>query len=459
MRTQQTVQTVLFDGSQPNDTQATPIFSLLHEVLLQKTNKVKVIKLYNINLTLCTSCFHCFFKTPGQCRNRNDMGAELLKIILNSSTIVLFTPVVFGGYSSDLKKLIDRFLPIVLPFFKKVDKETHHPLRYSTFPHIIGIGVHPHPTKELSNCFKTLVGRNALNLPPSHYSTEVINSTSYFPQEVRKKFQDVLARTERLPLYKDINLLLQENNPSFKKVTKKKQALLIIGSQKDKKSTSNVLAACLAGHLKNNKIGTVFFKITDILHHSEGLQNLCAAIDRADTIILACPLYFDSLPFLVTKAFETIATHRKKTINMEPKIFLAIINNAFPESHQNAVALAICKNFALEANMLWAGGLTLGTGEGLISGKSLIGIHGFAGFKRPPLFYISRSLKLTARSLAKGHPVPEKAAQIMAKIPYPFMSSARWRTFIIQSAKRLIEQEAQKNGLNVIELQRKPYAQ
>lgn len=109
--------------------------------------------------------------------------------------------------------------------------------------------------------------------------------------------------------------------------------------------------------------------------------------------------------------------------------------------------------------MLWAGGLTLGTGEGLISGKSLIGIHGFAGFKRPPLFYISRSLKLTARSLAKGHPVPEKAAQIMAKIPYPFMSSARWRTFIIQSAKRLIEQEAQKNGLNVIELQRKPYAQ
>ncbi len=454
-----TQQTVLFDGSQPDDTQAALIFSLLHEVLLQKTNKVKVIKLYSINLTFCTSCFHCFFNTPGQCRNRNDMGAELLKIILNSSTMVMFTPVVFGGYSSELKKLIDRFLPIVLPFFKKVYKETHHPSRYSTFPHIIGVGVHPHPTKELSRCFKTLVGRNALNLPPSHYSAEVINSTNCCPKKIRKKFQDVLTRTDKLPLHKDINLLLQENKPSFKEGAKKRKALLIIGSQKEKKSTSNVLATCLAGHLKKNKIETKFFKITDILQHSAGLQNLCAAVDQADTIVLACPLYFDSLPFLVTKAFETIATHRKKTVNIESKVFFAIINNAFPEPYQNAVALAICKNFALEVNMLWAGGLTLGAGEGLISGKSLIGIHGFAGFKRPPLFYISRSLKLTARSLATGHPVPEKAAQVMAKVPYPFMSSARWRTFIIQSAKRLIEQEAQKNGVNVIELQRKPYAQ
>ena len=450
--------TVILDGSRPGDAKSKSILTLLSEALLQcGTTKIKTFTLRDVCINPCIGCFNCWFKTPGQCIHRGDKGSEILRAVLNSDTIVLFTPIVFGGYSSELKKIVDRFLPMVLPFFIKNQGETHHPPRYSTFPHIIGVGVHPTPNKEHANCFTTLVGRNALNLPPSRYSADVVNTNSS-PEELRKIFHSLLARTDKFPLHKNITSLLQQVKPSFKKVTKRHKALLIIGSQKNsKKSTSNVLTTCLEKHLNKNNVETEILNLTSNLLHKKSQLNLCGAVDRADTIVLATPLYFDSLPFLVTKSFEDIAEHRKKNTSREDKIFLAIINNAFPESYQNTVALSICRNFALETDMLWAGGLTIGTGEGLISGKSLLGIEGFGGFKRPPLFYVSKSLKITATALAKGYPVPEKAVQLIAKIPIPFISSEIWRTYIIKSAKRLFEKEARKNGLTTEKLRNKPY--
>jgi multimeric flavodoxin WrbA len=186
-------------------------------------------------------------------------------------------------------------------------------------------------------------------------------------------------------------------------------------------------------------------------------RHLCLAVDRADTVLLASPLYFDSLPFLVTKAFEVIASHRKNVTNGRPKIFLAVINNGLPESYQNTVAFAICRNFALESGMLWAGGLAMGTGEGLISGKSPAGLKGFGSFKRPPLFYVLKALKMTASAVAKGYPVPEQAVQLIAKRPVPFISWDSWRTYVIKTSKRLLEEEAVKNGLRVEEMFKRPY--
>ena len=453
-------QTVILDGSRSEDVMSDSILTLLSEVLRQYgADKIETFKLRHIRINPCLGCFNCWLKTPGQCVHHGDKGGEILQAILKSNKVILYTPIVFGGYSSELKKMVDRLLPMVLPFFKKAHGETHHPPRYPTFPHIIGIGVHPAPDKKIAECFKTLVGRNALNLPPSHYSTEVINSTEDSPQELRNRFRAVLSRTDPPPLYNKLQSLLQDVTPTITTPVRSRRILIITGSQKKNQiSTSSVLGEYLIKRFKKQNIENECLALQKSLLNDEKQHLLCSAVDRADTVLLTSPLYFDSLPFLVTKAFETIALHRKNTTKRTVKRFVAVLNNGLPESYQNTVAFSICRNFASESGMRWAGGLAMGTGEGLINGKSPAGFHGFGSYKRPPLLYILKALKMTASALAEGYPVPEQAAQLIAKKPVPFISWDSWRTYVIKTSKRLLEEEAVKNGLRVEDIYKQPYA-
>ena len=75
----------------------------------------------------------------------------------------------------------------------------------------------------------------------------------------------------------------------------------------------------------------------------ERTGELLAAVDRADLVILAFPLYVDSLPYLVTQALEQIAARRAGETDIRRPLFLAIANCGFPEVRHNATALAICR--------------------------------------------------------------------------------------------------------------------
>ncbi|WLE97348.1 MAG: NAD(P)H-dependent oxidoreductase [Candidatus Electrothrix communis] len=449
---------IILDGARESDKDLDSILTLLIDVLQhQYKAKTKIFTLRNIKINHCIGCFNCFFKTPGRCIH-TDAGTDILQAIVNSNTVIFFTPIVFGGYSSELKKIIDRFLPVALPFFRKSHGETHHPPRYSTFPHIVGIGVHPAPDKKQEECFKILVGRNALNLPPSHYSAEVISSTKGSSEKLRNLFHALLSRTDKLPLRNTLSALVHKSSSIPKIPTGKRKALLIIGSPKKKhSSTSTVLGSYLLNILQQQNIETESLTLDESLMHCKAQHDLCLAVERADIILLACPLYVDSLPFLATKALEVISLHRKNVPTRDPKIILPIINSAF-EPYQNRVALAICQNFASESGMLWAGGLAMGAGEALISGNSLTGFKGFRDSIRPPLFYVTRSLKATARALAKGEPVHENTVRLLAKKPAPLISSNVWHSLFIKAANRLIKKEAVSNGLTMQEIFEAPLA-
>ena len=92
--------------------------------------------------------------------------------------------------------------------------------------------------------------------------------------------------------------------------------------------------------------------------------SLLAAIDQADLFILSSPLYADSLPHLVVRAFERISVHRREQRSRGPCRFLTMLNCGFPEASQCATALEICRIFSETAGFEWAGGLALGGGEG-----------------------------------------------------------------------------------------------
>lgn len=111
----------------------------------------------------CQGCFACWIKHPGICAIRDDQE-DVLKAMAASDIQVWTTAVTFGGYSSILKKALDRAIPNFLPFFIKIKGEVHHPQRYERKRTFLVMGTLPLPEPESERIFHHLVRRNALNL-------------------------------------------------------------------------------------------------------------------------------------------------------------------------------------------------------------------------------------------------------------------------------------------------------
>ena len=121
------------------------------------------LELAAMRINPCLGCFHCWVKTPGICVHR-DQQPEVLKALAACELLVLLTPVTFGGYSSQLKKALDRAIPILLPFFIRRHGEAHHPLRYERPFKLLAVGTLAEPDADTEAIFARLVGRNGINM-------------------------------------------------------------------------------------------------------------------------------------------------------------------------------------------------------------------------------------------------------------------------------------------------------
>lgn len=54
-------------------------------------------------------CFGCWVQTPGVCVI-DDAGRDVARAVIQSDLAVFLIPVTFGGYSSELKKAVDRLI-------------------------------------------------------------------------------------------------------------------------------------------------------------------------------------------------------------------------------------------------------------------------------------------------------------------------------------------------------------
>lgn len=77
----------------------------------------------------CLGCFGCWIKTPGKCVV-SDRCSDIPGYIAECDELMYISPIVYGGYSENIKAVIDRSIPYVLPYFRIVNGEMHHKLRY-----------------------------------------------------------------------------------------------------------------------------------------------------------------------------------------------------------------------------------------------------------------------------------------------------------------------------------------
>jgi multimeric flavodoxin WrbA len=104
----------------------------------------------------CRACFSCWVSHPGSCVVPDD-GTRFAADAIASDVWVLLTHPTFGGFSSPLKRAMDRTLSIVMPFQAKRGPFTHHPARYKTVPKLVGLAVGGSPEEQavftkLVNC-------------------------------------------------------------------------------------------------------------------------------------------------------------------------------------------------------------------------------------------------------------------------------------------------------------------
>lgn len=183
---------LLLDGRLKDD------FDMIHSILTEELERhgfeVESVLLKETKVAPCQGEFDCWLKTPGECKTDDD-GQKLAKKMVQNDLVIHLTPITFGGYSSELKKVMDRFIPDILPYFTKRNGETHHKYRYKKRSSIIAVGVLDTPDEEKESVFKELVDRNSLNMgAPIHEA--IIYSENRNKDDFINEFGNILEKVE-----------------------------------------------------------------------------------------------------------------------------------------------------------------------------------------------------------------------------------------------------------------------
>lgn len=97
---------------------------------LRQTQPVEAetLEVGKLHLLPCRGCFACWSKTPGKCVLQDDMAGVIEKI-LAADVLIWSFPLYYFSIPGQLKLLIDRQLPMSLPFMTDTESGGH-PSRY-----------------------------------------------------------------------------------------------------------------------------------------------------------------------------------------------------------------------------------------------------------------------------------------------------------------------------------------
>ena len=109
------MKTLILDGSPASDLQVALIRAAIHKNIPE----AEAIMLREQRIGNCAGDFFCWVRSPGMCNTDDDNGEIAARIIQNDLVIYL-TPVTFGGYSSELKRMVDHQIQNILPFFTNI---------------------------------------------------------------------------------------------------------------------------------------------------------------------------------------------------------------------------------------------------------------------------------------------------------------------------------------------------
>ncbi len=414
------MQAVILNGA---DTDTPAVDALCAEVerqLVAQHAAVRTFHLRDFAMGHCLGEFDCWVKSPGRCRI-HDEGQEIERAVHDADLLVLLTPVRFGGHGAQLKKAFDRLLPLISPFFEKRADLTHHQHRYQRLPRMAGIGWDATPSVTRVTLFRAFIESNALNLGCPGWSAAVVggDATQWAAPVARALAAGAVPGNASGSLEGATRTLHEAMaaEPSMPAIAARPTvAVLLASARAAGTSTSESLARYLEQQLERAGAEVRFVPATAFVRDAATAKRAARQLADADVLVVASPLYIDTLPYLGLLALEQVFNARRDGQGRRTARLVALLNCGFPEPEQMRFALLMLREFALEAGYIYAGSLPVGGGEA-IHGRPLASTGGMTHRLRA-------ALDVAASALAAGQGVPEAASAAAA---HPFIAPPLYR--------------------------------
>ena len=422
---------LILDGSPAGDRMGDRLFARLEPLLIEKGHEFERIVLRERKIAPCTGCFKCWIESPGLCTMKDD-SLELDRKFIRADLLVSLTPVVFGGYAPELKKMYDRLIPNISPFFASIDGETHHQKRYDAYPDLLTIGWLDRPDKLAESLFSQLVYRNSINF----YASACVAGLMYATQkdeELASGLQELLERIEHRERIAESSVpMIPADKVTASPVNR---AVLLVGSPRMSKSSSAAVGGYLLDRLAQQGVAAETFQVYQTLKDENRWRQLMEWLNGADLVLLSFPVYIDNLPAPLLSALQKIVRDRQGSSG---GALVAVANCGFIEAVHTDHALASCALFARAAGLSWKGSIAIGGGEGLVRQKPLEEQQG-------PVVPLKKALDKVALALGAGGAVPEEARSQIAR---PFVPAWLFRLFAGQQWKKEATRLGTRNRLH-----------
>jgi len=136
---------------------------------------VRTLQLRDMDIRYCIGCFGCWVKTPGECSTAQDDTREICREYINSDVVIFASPVIMGFTSALLKKAHDRLIPLLTPYIRLFEGETHHIARYDKYP-LIGLLLQfdGNTDAEDMEIISDIYRRDTINFKSSFISTQMM---------------------------------------------------------------------------------------------------------------------------------------------------------------------------------------------------------------------------------------------------------------------------------------------
>lgn len=99
-----------------------------------ETNQVEMIHVKQCKVEHCKGCYGCWNKTPGKCLMKDDME-DIIQKYIEADLVIWSLPLYYFSMPSKIKAVMDRLLPINLPFIEEKEnsegRKFGHPQRYN----------------------------------------------------------------------------------------------------------------------------------------------------------------------------------------------------------------------------------------------------------------------------------------------------------------------------------------
>lgn len=347
----------------------------------------------------CQGCFECWTDHPGTCK-ANDAANGVMRDVIGAELVLWTTRIRFGCWGPTAKAALDKSIGLLSPFFATVERETHHRRRYDRYPRWGVVAVVPPGTGEDERqLFRQLVARNAINVHSDRH-TVVFVEESASVEEIRTGVRDALVRLRAgAPLPFAGQAAFAPRDPASGvplDPARARHAVLWVGSAKAHgTSSSESLGRAMIERLAARGWTTEVAHVAKLvrLRRSQSSE-LVETLARADLIVLASPVYVDSLPALVLAGLARLAD---APLGSRRPALLPIVQCGFPELSHTVLALEVLATAARRIGLPWAGHLALG-GGGVIGGRPLDTLGG-------RVFHQTAALDAAADELDAGAPV------------------------------------------------------